>query len=186
MKPTLRKFALTAHVISSIGWIGAVVAYLALVIATQNTQDTQTVRAALIAMDTIMRLSLVPLAFATLLTGLIMSLGTPWGLFRHYWVLAKVLLTPIATLVMLGQMQGISYIASLASGPSIDLGRLVGGGQFLHPVGGLLVLIVITVLSVYKPRGITRYGWRKQQEQREIFKDSRRHSTRHSGDSGMK
>ena len=29
---------------------------------------------------------------------------------------------------------------------------------------GLVVLIVLTALSVYKPRGMTRYGWRKQQE----------------------
>jgi hypothetical protein len=29
-----------------------------------------------------------------------------------------------------------------------------------------VVLVVILVLNVYKPRGMTRYGWRKHQEQR--------------------
>ena len=101
MSPRIRKFALTAHITSSVGWIGAVVAYLALVVATQTSQDTHMVRAAFIAMEPIIRFALVPLAFASLLTGLIMSLGTPWGLFRHYWVLAKLLLTVLATLVLL-------------------------------------------------------------------------------------
>jgi uncharacterized membrane protein len=166
MTPRLRKFVLTAHITSSVGWIGAVVAYLALVVATQTSRDAQTVRAAFIAMEPITWFALVPLAFASLLTGLIMSLGTPWGLFRHYWVLAKLLLTVLATLVLLSQTQTISYMASVAVDPSTDLGRLGGGGQFLHPGLGLLVLLVIVTLSVYKPRGMTRYGWRKQQEKR--------------------
>jgi hypothetical protein len=40
------------------------------------------------------------------------------------------------------------------------------GGDLFHPGLGLVVLLAITVLNVYKPRGLTRYGWRKQQEQR--------------------
>lgn len=168
MKPSLRKFALTTHIAASVGWIGAVVAYLALVVATQTSQDAQTVRAAYIAMEPIIRFALVPLAFASLLTGLIMSLGTPWGLFRHYWVLAKLLLTIFATKVLLSQLEPISYMASLAADPNTDLGRLGGVGGFLHPGLGLLVLLVIMTLSVYKPRGMTRYGWRKQQEKRQV------------------
>jgi hypothetical protein len=168
MTPHLRKLALTVHITSSVGWIGAVVAYLALVVATQTSQDVQIVRAAFITMETIIRFALVPLAIASLLTGLVMSLGTPWGLFRHYWVLAKLLLTVFATLVMLSQLEPISYMASVAADPSTDIGRLGGGGQFLHPGLGLLVLLVIMTLSVYKPRGMTRYGWRKQQEKRKV------------------
>lgn len=164
MKPSLRKFALTTHITASVGWIGAVVAYLALVIATQTSQDEQTVRAAFIAMDPIIRFALVPLAYASLLTGLIMSLGTSWGLFRHYWVLAKLLLTVFATLVLLTQLEPISYMASLAADPSTDLGMMGGLGQFLHPGLGLLVLLIILTLSMYKPKGMTLYGWRKQQE----------------------
>ncbi|WP_200961608.1 DUF2269 domain-containing protein [Paenibacillus sp. Soil522] len=166
MKPGLRKFALTAHIASSVGWIGAVVAYLALVVATQTSQDAQTVRAAFIAMEPITWFALVPLSFASLLTGLVMSLGTPWGLFRHYWVLAKLLLTVLATLVLLSYTQTVSFLAGVAADPSADLDRLGGGGQFLHPGIGLLVLLLVLILSVYKPRGMTRYGWRKQQEKR--------------------
>lgn len=168
MKPGLRKFTLTAHITSSVGWIGAVVAYLALVVATQTSQDAQTVRAAFIAMEPITWFALVPLAFASLLTGLVMSLGTQWGLFRHYWVLAKLLLTVLATIVLLSYTQTVSFQAGVAADPSADLGKLGGGGQFLHPGVGLLVLLMIVILSVYKPRGMTRYGWRKQHKQRKV------------------
>lgn len=164
MKPGLRKFALTVHITTSIGWIGVVFAYLALVVVTQTSQDVQSVRAAFIVMEPLTWFVLVPLAFSALLTGLIMSLGTKWGLFRHYWVLAKLLLTVIATIVMLSQTRIISYTANVAADSSSNLDRLGGVGQFLHPGLGLVVLLVITILSVYKPRGMTYYGWRKQQE----------------------
>ena len=51
MPPRLRKFALAAHLTFSVGWIGTVFAYLALGVAAVTSQDTQTVRAAWIAME---------------------------------------------------------------------------------------------------------------------------------------
>jgi len=81
MAPGLRKFVLTVHLTSSVGWIGAVVAYLALGVSAVTSQDAQTVRAAWIAMEVTGWFVIVPLALAALLTGLVMSLGTPWGLF---------------------------------------------------------------------------------------------------------
>lgn len=165
MTPGFRKFALTAHVISSVGWLGAVAGFLALVVAALTSQDAQTVRAAWIAMELIGWFAIVPLALASLLTGLVMSLGTEWGLFRHYWVLIKLLLTILATKVLLSNMQTVSFLAGVAAKTdSTDLGGLKG--ELLHAGGGLLVLLVVTTLSVYKPRGMTRYGWRKQHEQR--------------------
>jgi hypothetical protein len=105
---------------------------------------------------------IVPLALASLITGLIMSLGTKWGLFRHYWVLISLLLTIIATIVLLVETQTISYFADIAADPttsSDDLRAL--GSTLVHSVGGTVMLLVILVLNVYKPRGMTRYGWRK-------------------------
>jgi len=165
MTPPLRKFVLAVHLTSSVGWIGAVVAYLALAVATRTSQDAQMVRAAFLALELITRFVLVPLALASLLTGIVQSLGTPWGLFRHYWVLISLLLTIIATLVLLTRLEPISSLAGIAAeADSADL--LALEADLLHPVGGLLVLLVIQVLNVYKPRGLTPYGWRKQQERR--------------------
>ncbi|HEX6288389.1 MAG TPA: hypothetical protein VFZ66_04320 [Herpetosiphonaceae bacterium] len=165
MPPGLRKLALTTHVISSVGWLGTVVAYLALAIAALSSQDAPTVRGAWIAMELTGWFAIVPLSVASLLTGLVQSLGTPWGLLRHYWVLFKLLLTVFATIVLLLHMPTVSYLAGVAA--ETEGAHLAGlPGELFHAGGGLLVLLVTTTLSVYKPRGLTPYGWRKQQEER--------------------
>jgi len=86
MTPRLRKFAFTAHITISIGWLGAVVAYLALAIAGLTSQDAQTVRAAYLSMELIGWFVIVPFSLVALFSGLVQSLGTQWGLFRHYWI----------------------------------------------------------------------------------------------------
>jgi hypothetical protein len=167
MPPALRKFALTVHLTSSVGWIGAVVAYLALVIAAMTNQDAQMLHTAWSAMHLIGWYVLVPLALASLGTGLVMSLGTSWGLFRHYWVLISLVLTTLATAVLLEHMQTVNFFAGLAA--KTDSAAVNGlPGELLHAGLGLVVLIVIQVLNVYKPRGVTPYGWRKQQERRVV------------------
>lgn len=168
MTPSLRRFALTAHVTTSVGLLGSIAAFLTLTLAGLNSQDTQIIRAAYLAMDLVARFIIVPLAFASLLTGIIQSLGTPWGLFRHYWVLAKLLLTAFATTILLIKLELIGYAARLATEtilPRADL-RTAGLQLVVHAAGGLLVLLVPAILSVYRPWGLTPYGQRKQQEQR--------------------
>ena len=167
MGPRLRKFALSAHLTFSVGWIGAVLAYLALGVAAVTSEDVQTVRAAWTAMELTGWYVIVPLAVASLTTGLVMALGTKWGLFRHYWVLISFVLTVFATLVLALHMPTVSSMAEVAQeaqGASLD-GL---GGDLLHPSIGLVILLVIQVLNLYKPPGMTRYGWRKQKEQRAL------------------
>lgn len=163
MTPRLRKFVLTIHLTSSVGWTGAVVTYLALGVSAASSRDAQTVRAAWIAMELIGWFVIVPLALAALLTGLVISLGTSWGLFRHYWVLITLVLTILSTVVLLLHMPTVSSLADVArEADGADLGGL--GGDLVHAGLGLVVLLGITVLNVYKPRGLTPYGWRKQHE----------------------
>jgi len=164
MAPGLRKFALTIHVISSVGLLGAIACFLALAVAGLTSQNDQIVRAAYLAMELIARFVIVALAFASLLSGLIQSLGTQWGLFRHYWVLAKLLLTVFATVVLLAKMELISYAARLSAETTLPRADLSAAGiqLLVHAAGGLLVLLVPAVLSICKPSGMTRYGWRKQ------------------------
>jgi hypothetical protein len=165
LPPGVRKFTLTVHLSCSVGWVGAVVAYLALGVSAVTSHDAETVRAAWIAMELTGWFVIVPLAVAALLTGLVMALGTPWGLFRYYWVLITLMLTILATVVLLLHMPTVSSLADMArAADAADLRRL--GGDLFHPGLGLVVLLAIMVLNVYKPRGLTRYGWRKQQEQR--------------------
>jgi hypothetical protein len=167
MTPRLRKFALTAHVTSSVGWLGAVAAFLALAVAGLTSRDAQMVRAAYLAMGLTAWFVIVPLSLASPLTGIVQSLGTTWGLFRHYWVVAKFLITIPATIVLLLHMQPISRLAGAAAESALSGTELRGLRiQLVANAGAaLLVLLVATALSVYKPQGMTRYGRRKQHEQ---------------------
>ena len=167
MPPPIRKLTLAAHLTVSVGWIGALAAYLALDVATAASQDPQTLRPAYLGMDLIVRYVIVPLAFASLLTGVVMSVGTRWGLFRHYWVLISVVLTTIATVVLLDSMQAISDFAATAAAPTTSAAELRALPSTLdRSVGGMVVLLVVLVLNVYKPQGLTRYGRRQQQKER--------------------
>src|SRR2546426_2499354 len=167
MTPGLRKLALTAHVISSVGWLGAVAGFLALAVAGMTSQDVLMVRVAYLAMELTTRFVIVPFAFAGLVTGVVSSLFTRWGLLRYYWVLLKLVITILATLILLVHTQPIELLAGVAAKTAV-FSAYLQSRQLLMVVASsatLVVLIVLTALSVYKPRGMTRYGWCKQQEQ---------------------
>lgn len=167
MTPFFRKLTLTTHITFSVGWFGAVVGFLALAIAGLTSQDAQMVRSAYLTMELIGWFVIVPFCIASFLSGLIQSLGTQWGLFKHYWVLAKLLLTIAATIILFLHMKPISYIAGIASQTTLSNPELLGLQiQLIADAGAaLLVLLVATMLSVYKPWGRSRYGLRKQLEQ---------------------
>ena len=167
LAPSLRKFLVTAHITFAVGWLGAVAGFLALAIAGLKSQDIQIMNAAYLGMDLTARYVILPLSFAPLITGPILSFGTPWGMFRHYWILAKLLITILSTLILLVHMQPIGHLALMATdgtlssaGPSQRIQMVVASGA------GLLALLLATGLAVYKPRGMTAYGWRKQYEER--------------------
>jgi hypothetical protein len=162
MTSGVRKFALTTHVTSSVGWLGAVGAFLALAVAGLTSQDPQMVRAAYLSMELTTWLVIVPLSLAALLTGLVQSLGTTWGLFRHYWVVAKLGLTMLATIILLLHTQPIGRVAAVAAETTLssaDLRQL--RIQLVADAGAaLFALLLATTLSVYKPWGMTSYGRR--------------------------
>jgi hypothetical protein len=187
MTPGIRKFALTVHVSTSVGLLGSISAFLVLALSGLNAQETQAIRAAYLGMDLLARFIIVPLAFASIATGVIQSLGTPWGLFRHYWVVIKLLLAAFATTILLIKLKLIGHAASLASAamlPRAEL-RTVGMELAVHAAGGLLVLFVPMVLSVYKPQGLTPFGMRKQQEQRGRSEQPRQSLPRTGGSAGV-
>jgi hypothetical protein len=161
MPPRLRKLTLTAHVTFSVGWLGAVGAYLGLAIVALTGNDPQTVRAMFVSMELIGWFVIVPLSLTALLTGLVQSLGTEWGLFRHYWVLTKFVLTVGGITILLLHMPMVSRVVGVrAETPLLNaaLGAVPHATFVVHAGGGLLVLLAATALSVYKPWGLTPYG----------------------------
>ena len=154
-----RKLVLIAHIATSIGFMGAVATFLALALVGLTTHDSEVVRSAYMALSTVTYGAILPLAFASLVIGIVQSLVTPWGLFRHYWVVVKLWLTIVSVVVLMLQLQSVDYLAHVAraSGHFEELLAL-RIALVAHAAGGLMVLLVATGLSVYKPLGMTRYG----------------------------
>lgn len=162
MSPPFRKACLAAHVVTSIGWIGAIVAFLVLALAGTRTPDLALARGFGVAVATTGWWAVVPFCLASLTTGIIQSLGTPWGLVRHYWLAIKLLLTLLATLALLIHMQPTSWLGEAAAGRTASLADLAAVQRQLAVDAGaaVIVLILATLLSIYKPPGLTPLGWR--------------------------
>lgn len=164
MTPNVRKFALTLHITFSVAWIGAVASFLALAIAGLISRDEAITRACYVAMDLITSFVILPLVVASLLTGIVSSIGTAWGLFRHYWVLLKLLLTIACIIILFVHLQPIAVLAGEAE-KMTGLSAELRGQQILMVVAAsaaLAVLLLLAALSVYKLRGVTPYGTREQ------------------------
>jgi hypothetical protein len=174
MPRSLRKLVLTVHVVVSVGWIGIEAGLLTLGLTGLNTRDPELPRTAYVAAGLFGGIFLVPVSMGTLVTGILFSVGTPWGLARHYWVLVNFVLTVALAaggiLVLNRRLQEASVRVS--EGPlntltSADVGALQF--QIVAAVSVALPLLVMaTTLSVYKPWGRTWFGPRKVVVRREV------------------
>src|SRR5437764_3673008 len=160
MTQNLRKLALTSHIASSVGWIGAFTAFFALAVAGLLGEDSQMIRASYLAMEVTTWFVIVPLALASLITGIVSSLGSKWGLVRHYWVVVKLVVTLGCIAALFVHVPPIGVLAAAAEAGS------VAGDEF-HPSKIMMVaaagaavpiLLLLTALSVYKLRGVTPRG----------------------------
>ena len=161
LRPTWRKIALSAHVTSSVGWFGAVTAFLALaVVGLRGDGGDELIRSAYIAMEAIGWFVIVPFSLASLVTGVIQSMGTHWGIFRHYWVVAKLLITVGASLLLILHMQVVSTVAEAASSGALGGHHLRDPRMQLVADAGAasVVLLIAVALSISKPQGPTPLG----------------------------
>lgn len=160
MSPGVRKHVLIVHVLYSVGWTGAVAAFLALAIMGFTTSDSRLVGGIYASLRGLVWYVIVPLSVLSLVTGVVQALGTPWGLFRHYWVVAKLLLTIGATVLLLVHTQVVdraatdALTAGVTGGAGIDAVRLQ---LIVDAAAALIVLVLITVLAIVKPRGRTPF-----------------------------
>jgi hypothetical protein len=165
MGRTARRATLTAHVAVSVGWFGAVAVSLVLGVAGLLDRDPEVVRAVWLSLALVGWWALVPLSLLSLVTGLVQSLGTRWGLLRHYWVVVKLVLNLIATGVLLLYTQTLDTVADAARHASTDTlssGGLVDASPLVHSLAALALLLGAIVLSIYKPTGLTGYGVRHE------------------------
>jgi hypothetical protein len=159
--PALRKFTFATHVTTSVGWVGAVLVFLTLAAIGWRSQDEPTVRGAYLVMEPAAWFVLVPLAHGSLFSGIALSLGTTWGLFRHYWVVLKLVLTAFSTVILMIYMGTFRHMAGVAADPVVDLRLVQNPSPMVHASLALVVLLLATMLGVYKPFGMTEYGRRQ-------------------------
>ena len=141
-------------------------AFLALAVIGFTSDDPLKVRGAYVLMAPAAWFVLVPLAHASLLSGIVLSLGTTWGLFRYYWVVLKLGITVFATVILLVYMGTFQQMAGVAADPVVDLAMVRNASPIVHAILALVLLVAATVLGVYKPFGMTAYGERRFEEQR--------------------
>ena len=146
-----RRVALIAHVLSSVGWFGVAALVLFLLVAAEGSTENQLARGLYRAVETSLWLS-VPLAAVSGLTGVLLGLGTPWGIAKHWWVVVKeVAFVPLVVTDL------------LVVGPSVhDAARGLSQGGPLDPaIAHCVVLALATVVSIVKPFGRTPRGRRR-------------------------
>ncbi|ABM10723.1 Mg/Co/Ni transporter MgtE [Paenarthrobacter ilicis] len=156
LSATMKKFLLTLHLICSIGWAGAIAVFVVLDFAALTGHQPELSRLLWLGLEATAWSLLVPLALGSLLTGTILAFGSKWGLFRHYWVLLKLVLTLIATVILVLYTQTIAPLAKIAADPALSGTHMPSA--LLHTGGALVVLVLATILAVYKPRGTTYRG----------------------------
>ncbi|MFF8674667.1 DUF2269 domain-containing protein [Streptomyces sp. NPDC015242] len=153
-----RRAVLVVHVIASASWLGLTLGLLALGTTAATTGSAVSVEASVRTMKLFADWLLLPVAFLTLLSGLVLSLGTAWGLARHRWVVTKfwlTLATTAATAFALRPGVNPAVTAVAAGGPLPDAGDVLFG-----PLVSLSAYVFMTVISVLKPWGPTRRGRR--------------------------
>src|SRR5918996_5687014 len=143
--PAFRKFTFATHVTSSVGWVGAVLVFLALAVVGLTSDDERTVRGAYLVMAPAAWFVLVPLAHASLVSGIALSLGTPWGLIRHYWVVVKLAITLFSTVILLIYMGTFRQMAGGAADPVVELELVRNPSPLVHAILALPLLLAATV-----------------------------------------
>jgi hypothetical protein len=141
MSPGLRRFVLVIHVIASVGWLGAVIGFLVLAIAGLTSSAVYG------AMALLAHGAIVPLCIASLVTGVVQALGSPWGLVKHYWVVFKLAITMTSTVILFAHLHLIDRLAVNADERGLQIQLIVA------PAAAIVALAIATVLAIYKPRG---------------------------------
>lgn len=158
LKRPARRAVLVVHVAASAGWLGLTLGLLALALTANTTESAGMIEAACLSMKVFTDWLVLPLALLTLATGLILSLGTKWGLARHRWVYTKFWLTLATTTASVFALRpGVADAAETAAAGGVlsDPLDLVMG-----PAVSLSTYVFMTVISVLKPWGLTRHGRR--------------------------
>jgi hypothetical protein len=146
LSPFLRKLVLTIHIIVSVGLLGDSAGYLAVAIRGAISSDPLVAHASYQILPMFAFVFGIPLSFASLLTGVLLGLGTRWGVFRYPWVTTKLLLN--LSVIAVGALVLSRGMNAMLSGRGGAEGQLIAGAAY-----DVIALTVATTLGVFKPGG---------------------------------
>ncbi len=153
-----RRATLVLHIVSGGAWFGLDLAMAAMVFTALGTDDPETKALAYRALGMFIFWPIAAASVLSLATGMLLGLGTTYGLVRYWWVTIKLALNLVLTVVVLVALRpGVLELA--------EQGRRVAEGEtvtFLEsnimfpPIVSTAALLVIFTLSVFKPFGRIR------------------------------
>ena len=153
-----RRAVLTVHIIAAGAWIGIDVVLGVLVFTALATDSTATEALCYRALELFAVWPLLAAGLVTLASGIVLGLGTSYGLIRYWWVAVKLVLNVLLVALVAfalrpGLAEAAAYGELLAAGGSggADVADLV-----FPPVVSGVALVTATVLSVFKPWGRLR------------------------------
>jgi hypothetical protein len=160
---TERRWLLTLHLLFSGLMLGEAFVFLILSITAASTNDAGVLQACYTSMHVLAKTAVRYSVIFAIITGILLSVRTHWGLFKFYWIIAKEGLTLLS--VALGPIG--MYVWTLkavkltsAEGLSVlqDPAFIVNRGElWTGIILQILSLSAILVISVFKP-----WGARKQ------------------------
>lgn len=156
-KRTLLVLLRAAHVLTSVAWIGAVAAFLA-VAAFGLAGHAVRQAGVYAALDVLMWAVIIPAAIASLVTGIAYSVLTSWGLLRHWWVLIKLVMTVVSTALLLLHTRVTASAAVAALHGSHDLAPLQTQ-LVVDSAAAPVVLLVVALLGFIRPQGRTPWAF---------------------------
>ncbi|MEV3925116.1 hypothetical protein [Actinomadura coerulea] len=156
-RPPVRKTITAVHVVASVALLGEVWGLVLINLTATLTADATLAHSAYRLMSVLVFGGGVPLSLTALATGVALATGGPWGLARHYWVLAKLVLLVLVILAGMLLFTPEAMADATAGGAAPAAGRQ--WGQVAVVSCQLLMLLTATALSVFKPRG--RVGRRR-------------------------
>ncbi|GAB2858814.1 hypothetical protein GCM10027176_71660 [Actinoallomurus bryophytorum] len=163
MPPRIRKTIVTLHVIFAVGWLGTDFSMLGLGITGFSSSSLETMRESYLSMERIGAYVVIPVALCAVLTGLLLGLGTRWGLLRYHWVTVKLVVGLLALTLAVLPLQIQLHTAATAvqePGATSDIG-FVQYTLIIAPAVALALYSSNVVLSIFKPWGMSAYGKRR-------------------------
>lgn len=159
----MRKLLLAVHLLFSGILLGCTAVFVILDLTALFARDQMTLEACYRIMHLLSRTSLRASTIGSVVSGILLSVFTSWGLLKFRWIVAKEALSlPVLALGLYGiyewSLRGLRIVTANSSETWKDAGfqsdgLMLGTGIALQ----LLSVVLLYLLSVYKPGG--RTGW---------------------------